>query len=65
MREPEPKRGREIESFLWQENRVWLTVKCWPSQEEHVQNRELKSEKRRNASFLAFLLKFALNTTFQ
>lgn len=36
MREPEPlaERGREaeIESFLWQENRVWLTVKCWSSQ---------------------------------
>lgn len=40
MREPEPERGREIESFLWQENRVWLTVNCWPSQEGHVQNKE-------------------------
>ena len=36
MREPEPlaERGREaeIERFLWQENRVWLTVKCWSPQ---------------------------------
>lgn len=50
---------------------MWLTVKRWPSQEGHVQNRKRKCEgsreKRRNVSFFFFtvnvlpvLLKFSL-----
>lgn len=61
-RELEPERGREIESFLWQENRVWLTVKCWPSQEGHVQNKESYyqswGENRTSGRFFVFFCLF-------
>lgn len=44
---------------------MWLTVKRWPSEEGHVQNRERKcesrGERRRNVSFYHYeCVKFVL-----